>query len=203
MKIEEIYSHNRAEELLIVRHQALWDEVQQVIRGIDASQLRTKVSRERTRRGRNLYSPVEMNKAFKAAFNALGWQDWRYQFWATRDHEVAGEIYAAQADEQKSAIEHAGHVPIMSYNQTDFVKDRIAVEVQFGKYAFVAHDIFVKHQTFFVAKIIDAAIEILPMKEMEMQMSSGVPYYERDLMNLMRHGRGSPSVPLMLIGISP
>lgn len=91
----------------------------------------------------------------------------------------------------------------MSYNHTDFVKDRIAVEVQFGKYAFVAHDIFVKHQTFFVAKIIDAAIEILPMKEMEMQMSSGVPYYERDLMNLMRHGRGSPSVPLMLIGISP
>ena len=33
----------------------------------------------------------------------------------------------------------------MSYNQTDFVKDRVAVEVQFGKYAFVAHDLFVKH----------------------------------------------------------
>ena len=203
MRIEETYSHNLAEELLVLRHQTLWDEVQQVIEGIDASQLRTKVSRERTRRGRNLYSPVELNKAFKSAFNALGWYDWRYQFWATRDQEVAGEIYAAQPDEQKSAIERAGHVPIMSYNQTDFVKDRIAVEVQFGKYAFVAHDIFVKHQTFYVAKIIDAAIEILPMKEMEMQMSSGVPYYERDLMNLMRQNLSGPAVPLMLVGIAP
>ena len=35
-----------------------------------------------------------------------------------------------------------------SYNQTDFVKDRVAVEVQFGKYAFVAHDLFVKHLCF-------------------------------------------------------
>ena len=36
----------------------------------------------------------------------------------------------------------------MSYNQTDFVKERVAVEVQFGKYAFVAHDLFVKHLSF-------------------------------------------------------
>ena len=35
--------------------------------------------------------------------------------------------------------------PIYSYNQTDFVKEKIAVEVQFGKYAFVAYDMFVKH----------------------------------------------------------
>ena len=37
----------------------------------------------------------------------------------------------------------------MSYNQTDFVKERVAVEVQFGKYAFVAHDLFVKHLSFY------------------------------------------------------
>ena len=56
-------------------------------------------------------------------------------------------------DEQKQAIEKAGHTPIMSYNQTDFVKDRVAVEVQFGKYAFVAHDLFVKHLSFYVSDI--------------------------------------------------
>ena len=66
--------------------------------------------------------------------------------------------------EQKLAIKEAGHTPIMSYNQTDFVKDRVAVEVQFGKYAFVAHDLFVKHLSFYVSDIIDVGIEILPMK---------------------------------------
>lgn len=43
----------------------------------------------------------------------------------------------------------------MSYNQTDFVKDRVAVEVQFGKYAFVAHDLFVKHLSFYASDVID------------------------------------------------
>ena len=106
-------------------------------------------------------------------------------------------------DEQKLAIENAGYEPIMSYNQTDFVKERVAVEIQFGKYAFVAHDLFVKHLSFYVSDLIDVGIEILPMKELEREMSSGVPYYERDLLNVLRQGRGVPAVPLVLVGVAP
>lgn len=72
-----------------------------------------------------------------------------------------------------------------------------------GKYSFVAHDLFVKHLSFFVSDVIDVGIEMLPMKEMESEMLSGVPYYERDLLNVIRQGRGVPAVPLILIGISP
>lgn len=46
-------------------------------------------------------------------------------------------------------------------------------------------------------------IEILPMKVLEREMSSGVPYYERDLLNVMRQGRGVPAVLLVLVGIAP
>lgn len=203
MRVVEKYSHNYAEEALRFLRPDLWDEVMQVIEEVDASQLQTKVSREHTTRGRNLYSPVEMNKAFKAKFDALGWRQWRYKFWVTGDPQVTDEIYDAEADDQKSAIEQAGGVPISSYNQTDFVKDRVAVEVQLGKYTFVAHDIFVKHHAFFTANIIDFAIEIVPAKELELQMSTGVPYFARDLMNIKRHGRGMPALPLVLIGIAP
>jgi hypothetical protein len=83
------------------------------------------------------------------------------------------------------------------------VKDRVAVEVQLGKYAFVAHDLFVKHMSFFVNDDIDVGVEIVPMKVMEQEMSSGVAYFERDLFNLMRQGRGIPAVPIILIGIAP
>jgi hypothetical protein len=69
------------------------------------------------------------------------------------------------------------------------VKDRVAVEVQFGKYSFVAYDLFVKHMAFFVGDIIDVGIEILPMKELQQQMSSGVAYYEGELYNLIRERR--------------
>ena len=65
------------------------------------------------------------------------------------------------------------------------------------------HDLFVKHLSFYVSDIIDVGIEILPMKELEREMSSGVPYYERDLLNVLRQGRGVPGVPLVLIGVAP
>ncbi len=106
-------------------------------------------------------------------------------------------------EEQKSEIEDAGLHPIFSYNQTDFVKERVAVEVQFGKYAFVAYDLFVKHMAFYVGDMIDVGVEILPMKELQQQMSSGVAYYEGELYNLIREGRGVPAVPLILIGVAP
>jgi hypothetical protein len=82
------------------------------------------------------------------------------------------------------------------------VKDRVAIEVQLGKYAFIAYDLFVKHLAFFVGDRIDCGIEILPMKSVQSQMSSGPGYYEGALYDLVRQGRGVPAVPLVLIGIS-
>jgi hypothetical protein len=106
-------------------------------------------------------------------------------------------------DAQKDEIAAAGKTPISSYNQTGFVKDRVAVEVQFGKYAFVAYDLFVKHMAFFVGDVIDVGVEVLPMKELQAEMSSGVAYYEGELYNLIREGRGVPAVPLVLLGVAP
>lgn len=70
-----------------------------------------------------------------------------------------------------------------------------------GKYAFVAYDLFVKHLAFYVGGQIDVGIEILPMKTLQSQMSSGVAYYEGELYNVVRQGRGVPTVPLVVIGI--
>ena len=154
-------------------------------------------------RGRTLFSPADMNVAFKDGLRALGWSERRSTFWVTADEKLLRGIYGLPESEERRAIEETGQTPIMSYNQTDFVKDRVAVEVQFGKYAFVAHDLFVKHLSFYVSDIIDVGIEILPMKELERDMSSGVPYYERDLLNVLRQGRGVPAVPLVLIGVTP
>jgi hypothetical protein len=83
------------------------------------------------------------------------------------------------------------------------VKRRVAVEVQFGKYSFIAYDLFVKHLAFFVGDKIDVGVEILPMKKMQEQMSTGVGYYEGALYDVVRQGRGVPAVPLVLIGVEP
>lgn len=104
---------------------------------------------------------------------------------------------------QKQEIENQNETAIFSYNQTDFVKNRVAIEVQFGKYSFVAYDLFVKHLAFYVGDKIDVGIEILPMKSLQSEMSSGVAYYEGELYNLVRQGRGVPAVPLVMVGVAP
>lgn len=119
----------------------------------------------------------------------------------TKDEKLIRQTLSKSAEEQKADIEAAGEIPIFSYNQTDFVKDRVALEVQFGKYAFVAYDLFVKHLAFYVRDKIDVGIEILPMKSLQQYMSSGPGYYEGELYNIIRNGRGVPAVPLVIIGV--
>lgn len=201
MIIAETYSHLNGLEFLLVHEPGLWEEIQNVIQRVDGESCKTKVSKEKNMRGRLLYSPIEMNRCFKELLAARGWTESRVSYWVTKDEKLIRKTQIMPPEEQKKEIEQAGHSPIYSYNQTDFVKERVAVEVQFGKYSFVAYDLFVKHLAFYVGDKIDVGVEILPMKTLQSQMSSGVAYYEGELYNVIRQGRGVPAVPLVIIGI--
>lgn len=203
MKIVETYSHLNGLEFLLVHKKKLWQEIEQVIRNLNAQACKTKISKEKTKKGKLLYSPVEMNAKFKKSLVKLDWMESRVNYWVTKDARLIRKTLSMTPDEQKSTIELTGETPIFSYNQTDFVKDRVAIEVQFGKYSFVAFDLFVKHLAFYIGDKIDVGIEILPMKTLSSQMSSGVPYYEGELYNVIRQGRGVPAVPLVILGIAP
>ena len=203
MRIAEVYSHLNGLEFLLVHKPTLWEEIQDVISAVDANKCRTKVSREKTMSGDILFSPIDMNAEFKCLLRAEGWNENRVSYWVTRSEKLIRKTLAMPPEEQKKEIEAAGEKPILSYNQTDFVKDRVAVEVQFGKYAFVAYDLFVKHLAFYVGDHIDVGVEILPMKSLQRQMSSGVAYYEGEFYNVVRQGRGVPAVPLIVVGIEP
>ena len=196
MRIAETYSHLNGLEFLLVHKPTLWREIQSVIAEVDAGLCRTKVSKEKTMKGRLLFSPIDMNSAFKRSLRERSWDESRVSYWVTRSETLIRRTLTMPADEQKREIEAAGEIPIFSYNQTDFVKDRVAVEVQFGKYAFVAYDLFVKHLAFYVGNHIDVGIEILPMKSLQSQMSSGVAYYEGEFYNVVRQGRGCRRFPL-------
>lgn len=204
MRRVEMYSHLNGWEYRLVRRPHIAQEIQDVIAGVDAAACRTKESKE-ARKAKHglLYSPKAMNAAFHGLLTARGWAESRVSYWVTEDADLIAQTMTLPAAQQRQTITAAGKTPIGSYNQTDFSKDRVHVEVQFGKYAFVAYDLFVKHMAFFVSRQIDVGIEILPMKELEMLMSSGVPYYESALYDLMRQGRSTPAVPLVLIGIAP
>ena len=203
MKIIEIYSHLNGLEFLIVHKPKLWKEIKRVIRSVDAKACKTKVSKEKGIVGKLLYSPIDMNTHFKKLLSEVGWKESRVSYWVTKSEKLIRKTLSMDPQEQKKEIQAAGEKPIYSYNQTDFVKDRVAIEVQFGKYSFVAYDLFVKHLAFFIGDHIDVGIEILPMKALQAQMSSGVSYYEGEFYNVIRQGRGVPAVPLIIVGIMP
>jgi len=203
MRIIETYSHLNGLEYLCYRHQNIWDELVGIIDQVDANACRTKISKEKTKTGKILYSPIDMNKAFKILLEANNWRESRTQYYVTANIKLARETLTLGADDQKRIIEDAGESAHFTYNQTDFTKERIAVEIQFGKYAFVAYDLFVKHMAFYIGNHIDLGIEILPMKSLTSEMSSGVAYYEGEVYNVIRQGRNTPAVPLVIIGIAP
>jgi hypothetical protein len=203
MRIVEKYSHLNGLEFLLVHKKRLWREIQEVISAIDAEKCKTKVSKEKTMTGKLLYSPSEINEEFRKRLWDNGWKESRVSYWVTKSAKLIRKTLALAPEIQKRHIELAGEKPIFSYNQTDFVKQRVAVEVQFGKYAFVAYDLFVKHLAFYVGDQIDVGVEVLPMKSMQAGMSSGIGYYEGELYNVVRQGRGVPAVSLVLVGVAP
>jgi len=189
---------------VFVHHNDIYKEIVDVIHILNADKFRTKVSKEKTMKGRLLYNPDELNRELKRLFKQKSWNDVRYSYYVTTDHSIMQELITLPLEKQKEfLIEKGVSSPIYSYKQTDFVKESIAIEVQFGKYAFVAYDLFVKHLLFYSGGVINVGIEILPMKSMQSEMSTGIAYYEGEVYNVLRHGRNNPPVPLLIIGIAP
>jgi hypothetical protein len=54
MVIAQKYSHLNGEEFLLVHHKKLYQELIHIVESIDAEAHRTKISREKTMRGRKL-----------------------------------------------------------------------------------------------------------------------------------------------------
>ena len=91
---------------------------------------------------------------------------------------------------------------INAFDTSGFLKERVGLNVAINKSA-LANDFPASYLISFQRDEIDVGIEILPMKSLQHNMSSGPAYYEGELYNVIRNGRGVPTVPLVMIGIAP
>ena len=203
MKIANFYNHLNGYEYMMVHRRTLWDEIISAIESIDANEY-VKLSKDKTRRGTPVYAQTQINKRFEEILFPQGWKPVRTPYYVTGDMETAREIAGIRDREnQKKLIEERGFEAFGTYNQVDFVKDRVAVEVQFGKYFSVAYDLHVKHTFFYLRNDIDVGIEIIPTRAMCLKMDTGVAWFENEAANVIREGRSNPTVPIVMIGIEP
>jgi hypothetical protein len=177
MEVVYTYSHLGGEEILLVRHPYLNSEIEQVIESVP-NPGRNKKSKERTKKGKDLYSPKEINREFKERFNSLGWNELR-------------DYYDVHIPNYPRLISGA-------YKQCDFYKSPVLIEVQLGKYAFMFYDL-AKFQYFYNQGHIRLGVEIVPCHFLQKQMSSGVSYGEQLIYDLERLSKNFPSVPVKII----
>ena len=226
IKIED-YSHNRGLEVLKEQHSEELKEVEKILGGVDIEDYLTKTNEETAKReslperfssfeiknekqlykssivdedgfkkylekkdcgyyspkgttnigiGPKLYNPKELNMKLKEEFEKY---DWHPVSIIRPEHHYSGFL------------------------EVDFLKNKVAVEAQFGKYFSVDYDIFVKFPIFHREKRIDCGIEIVPTNYMLSKMNSGPGNFNRIVSNMRMRGEFEYDVPTYVIGVGP
>ncbi len=189
MRIVARYSFNEGEEYINNNFPQLLQEVEEVITGVQAHRCKTKKSAEKTMSGRILFSPPALNKEFKAEFAKK--KDWKPVKVLC---DYSQEYYVDGYKPKKLS----GQRP---YREMDFVKDKLGVEVQFGKYAFMVYNVCAKMTIFRNLKYINCGIEIVPVRGLTKEMSTGVAYFEQFTWDLKERGVGNIDIPVLILGI--
>lgn len=75
MKIVATYDFNGGKNVVLTKYIREFSQIESVIDSIDSKLYKTKESTEKTMKGKMLFSPVEINKAFKTEFLKIGWSN--------------------------------------------------------------------------------------------------------------------------------
>ena len=187
MRIAGIYSFNDGEKYIKCNFPQGLREIEGVIKSIYAYKHKKKKSKEKTMKGKMLYSPSSLNRRFKEEFELLGWYSKKIKC------EYSSEYYVE------------GYIPEIfrrgAYREIDFIKNKLAVEVQFGKYSFMVYNVCAKMTIFKKLGFIDAGVEIVPVKHFAREMSSGVSYFEQIVWDLEHRGVADIDIPIVVLGI--
>ncbi len=187
MRIAGIYSFNKGKETIKKHFPGLLSEIREIIALVDASKYKSKKSKEKTMRGRMLFSPPRLNKAFKVEFKKRKWKPIKVPCIYPTNYYVRGY----KCKQTRGA-----------FREMDFVKNQLGVELQFGKYAFMVYNVCAKMTIFKNLGYIKCGVEIVPIKELAESMSTGVSYFEQFVWDLKQRGVSDIDIPVLIYGIS-
>lgn len=187
MKIAGIYSFKNGKEVMETYYATELSEIKTAIYEVDSEKCKIKVSKEKTMPGRMLYRPGSLNKAFRKEFSSRNWFGHRL----TADYPV--NFYTPDY-ERRQTVRGA-------FREIDFVKNKVGVEVQFGKYAFMVYNVCAKMTIFHNQGVIDVGVEIVPLKEFANEMSTGVSYFEQFVWDLEHRGVADIDIPVLILGV--
>jgi hypothetical protein len=134
MKIAGEYSFNGGREAVRKNYPKLLAEIRDVIESVDAHVCKTKESEEKTMPGKILFSPMALNNQFKTSFSKKQWDSVRVPCDYPTQYYVKGY--------QPKPLRKG------AFREMDFVKQKLGVEIQFGKYSFMVYNVAAKMTIF-------------------------------------------------------
>jgi hypothetical protein len=105
-------------------------------------------------------------------------------------------------DRQRVKVEMLNAPKRAVYREIEFVKTRLGVDVQFGKLALIAYSVTAKMPIFHDEDLIDVGIQLVPVKDLAHEMSSGVAYFEQFVWDLEHRGVADIDIPVLVLGIA-
>lgn len=182
-----MYSFKDGAKHIDVNFPGLFTEIKEIIAGVDASKCKTKTSKEKTMKGEILYDPRALNAEFSKRFYAKEWNKLKV------DCNYSSAFYTNNYRPKRPTTE--------AYREMDFIKNKLGVEVQFGKYAFMVYNVCAKMTIFKRLGHIEAGVEIVPIKELAYEMSSGVSYFEQFVWDMEKRGVADIDIPVLVLGV--
>lgn len=183
MRIINTYSFKGGEKFLKEKHSKELREVLNAIKSLDATLCLTKESKEKTKKGQVLFSPVDMNNYLKLVLHQRGWTK------------------KAKDGKKKKFTEPRHAFGKGRFREMDGIKNKVGLEIQFGKYAFMGYDIFSKMIIFKNLKYIECGVEIVPGSELVRLMSTGVSSFEQLLVDFENRGESNIDIPVFVLSI--
>lgn len=175
MKVVCEYSHMGGSEILEQRYPAEDKEIYDVIKEVVGE--KSKVSKEKVKKGKLLYSPPIFKSEFKNGFESRNFDDLIKHY----EYKICGSPKKTKA-----------------YKKFDFFKNGVGVQIQFGKYSFMMYDL-AKFQYFYNENMLEVGVEIVPCLNLQKQMSSGMSYGEQLISDIKLLKRQFPIVPIKVI----
>lgn len=182
MQVGDFYSHKGGFEYIKSNHPNELQDVLDAINQVRAADVLTKRSEEKTKQAL-LFSPEAMNERIKSFLSVRGWTepapDSKKGFREPRIYLEGGR----------------------EFREMDGIKNKVGLEIQFGKYSFMGYDIFSKMPIFAKHGRIVCGIEVVAMPSLIPHMSTGVSSFAQIAMDMRARGVADIDVPTLVIGI--
>lgn len=189
MKVGGIYSFNCGQEAIKASNSEELAEIFDVIEAVNVADFKKTIAQQTSLTGDPFSYWTAFKKPFEQEFGDRGWQT-NVQIQCDYPTDFYTPDYSPSAN------------PQAAFREIDFVKNRLGIGVQGVKYSSMVYNVCAKMTIFHNEGFIDTGVEIVPLKELASEMSSGVSYFEQFVWDLEHRGVSDIDIPVLILGLA-